>query len=278
MRLATLRVAGTTAAARVDGERAVLIEAYASVSQLLRTPDWRTVAAAAGGALVDLAGADYAPVVPDPRKIVCVGLNYANHIEEMGRELPEFPTLFAKFPEALIGPYDDIAVPSWAAAQLDWEGELAVIVGAQASAVPVENADAYIAGYAVANDVTVRDFQYRTTQWLQGKTFAGTCPLGPTLVTPDEFSPGPTLTTLVQDATVQSDSTGDLVFTPQRLISYISHIVALHPGDVILTGTPGGVGHASGTYLRDGQTLRTEIDGLGALRNTVRIHNTATAI
>ncbi|MFC9765212.1 fumarylacetoacetate hydrolase family protein [Rhodococcus jostii] len=271
MKLATLRVEGSTAAARIDGGSAVLIEPYPSLSDLLPDPHWHRIATEASGQVVDLGAVEYAPVVTHPTKIVCVGLNYANHIEEMGRELPRYPTLFAKFPEALIGAYDDIHVPAYADQQLDWEGELAVVIGKKARSVQAADAGEYIAGFAVANDVTMRDYQYRTQQWLQGKTFEGTCPLGPTLVTPDEFSLGATLNTLVDGATVQSDSTGDLVFTPARLIEYISHIVTLQAGDVILTGTPGGVGHPTGTHLSDGQTLTTEITGLGTLRNTVRV-------
>ncbi|CAG7586055.1 MULTISPECIES: fumarylacetoacetate hydrolase family protein [Rhodococcus] len=269
MKLATLRVEGSTAAARIDGGNAVLIEPYPSLSDLLRDPHWHRIATEASGQVVDLGAVEYAPVVTHPTKIVCVGLNYANHIEEMGRELPRYPTLFAKFPEALIGAYDDIHVPAYADQQVDWEGELAVVIGKKARSVQAADAGEYIAGFAVANDVTMRDYQYRTQQWLQGKTFEGTCPLGPTLVTPDEFSLGATLNTLVDGATVQSDLTGDLVFTPARLIEYISHIVTLQAGDVILTGTPGGVGHPTGTHLSDGQTLTTEITGLGTLRNTV---------
>ncbi|MFD6062741.1 MULTISPECIES: fumarylacetoacetate hydrolase family protein [Rhodococcus] len=269
MKLATLRVEGSTAAARIDGENAVLIEPYPSLSDLLRDPHWHRIATEASGQVVDLGAVEYAPVVTHPTKIVCVGLNYANHIAEMGRELPRYPTLFAKFPEALIGAYDDIHVPAYADQQVDWEGELAVVIGKKARSVQAAHAGEYIAGFAVANDVTMRDYQYRTQQWLQGKTFEGTCPLGPTLVTPDEFRLGATLNTLVDGATVQSDSTGDLVFTPARLIEYISHIVTLQAGDVILTGTPGGVGHPTGTHLSDGQTLTTEITGLGTLRNAV---------
>ncbi|QSE89827.1 fumarylacetoacetate hydrolase family protein [Rhodococcus pseudokoreensis] len=271
MRLATLRLNGSTAAARIDGEQAVLIEPFPSLSDLLRDPHWQRIATEAAGQVVELGAVEYAPVVPHPTKIVCVGLNYANHIEEMGRELPRYPTLFAKFPEALIGAYDDIHVPSYADQQVDWEGELAVVIGKTARTVLAADAGEYIAGFAVANDVTMRDYQYRTQQWLQGKTFEGTCPLGPTLVTPDEFSLGATLNTVVDGTTVQADSTGDLVFTPARLIEYISHIVTLQAGDVILTGTPGGVGHPTGTHLSDGQTLTTEITGLGTLRNTVRV-------
>ncbi|TQC45757.1 FAA hydrolase family protein [Rhodococcus sp. WS4] len=275
MRLATLRTGGATVAVRIDGDTAVPVAPYADLSALLRNPDWRTIAADADGPSRSFEAADYAPVVPAPTKIVCVGLNYANHIEEMGRELPTYPTLFAKFPEALIGAHDDIEVPGYADQQVDWEGELAVVIGRTATAVSAAEAGDYIAGYAVANDVTMRDYQYRTQQWLQGKTFEKTCPLGPVLVTADEFALGAALTTSVDGVTRQTDSTGDLVFTPDRLIEYISHIVTLQAGDVILTGTPGGVGHPEHSYLGDGATLETTIDGLGVLRNTVRVRSVA---
>ncbi len=137
MKLSTLRLDGATAAVRVDDDTtATVIDGYPDVSALLADPDWKAVAQNASGRTVDLATADYAPVVPNPGKIVCVGLNYATHIKEMGRELPEYPTLFAKFKEALTGPYDDVVVPEYAASALDWEAELAVVVGKQAYQVP----------------------------------------------------------------------------------------------------------------------------------------------
>jgi acylpyruvate hydrolase len=206
-----------------------------------------------------------------PTKIVCVGLNYRNHILEMGRELPEFPTLFAKFAESLIGPNDPIALPPEAATHVDWEGELAVVIGRRTRRVDPDAAGESIAGYAVFNDVTMRDFQYRTTEWLQGKSWEASSPLGPLVVTADEWSPGPTLQTAVDGETVQSVSTADLVFDPTALVSYISQIFTLQPGDIIATGTPGGVGHARKPprYLEAGSVLETTIEGLGAQRNAV---------
>ncbi|MFJ6095644.1 fumarylacetoacetate hydrolase family protein [Williamsia muralis] len=277
MRLATLRRGETTVAARIDADNAVPIRDFRDLSQLLVEPEWATLAAAATGSPIDLATAEYAPVVPRPSKIVCVGLNYGNHIKEMGRELPHYPTLFAKFAEALIGAYDEILVPDYADGNVDWEGELAVVMGKQARRVTADDALGYIAGYSVANDVTMRDYQYRTQQWLQGKTFEATCPLGPTLVTTDEFDGEAMLNTYVDDVARQTDTTSDLVFTPAKLVEYISQILTLQPGDVVLTGTPGGVGHPRQSYLRDGSVLRTEIDGLGAQRNTVRVHSTESA-
>ncbi|QZS58013.1 fumarylacetoacetate hydrolase family protein [Rhodococcus opacus] len=271
MKLATLRRAGATVAVRVDSDTtATIIDGYPDLSALLADPDWKTFAQNASGATVDLDGADYAPVVPNPGKIICVGLNYANHIQEMGRDLPEYPTLFSKFKEALTGPYDDVIVPSYAAAQLDWEGELAFVVGRQAYQVPEADAEQYIAGYSVMNDYTMRDYQYRTLQWDQGKTFEKTSGFGPFLTTTDSYTFGGTLETKLEGQVVQSTTTDDLVFTPARLVEYISHIVTLQPGDVVITGTPGGVGHARkpGLYIEDGQTVEVTIEGLGTVRNT----------
>lgn len=271
MKLATLRRAGATVAVRVDSDTAAtIIDGYPDLSALLADPDWKTVAQNASGDVVSLEGADYAPVVPNPGKIICVGLNYANHIKEMGRELPEYPTLFSKFKEALTGPYDDVIVPAYAAAQLDWEGELAFVVGKPAYQVPEADAEQYIAGYSVMNDYTMRDYQYRTLQWDQGKTFEKTSGFGPFLTTTDSYTFGGTLVTKLEGQVVQTTTTDDLVFTPARLVEYISHIVTLQPGDVVITGTPGGVGHARkpGLYIQDGQTVEVTIEGLGTVRNT----------
>src|SRR5690606_12110296 len=204
-----------------------------------------------------------------------VGLNYRTHILEMGRELPEHPTLFAKFPEALVGPHDEIALDPQSQA-VDWEAELAVVVGAPVRRATEAEAEAAIAGFAVLNDVTMRDWQYRTLQWLQGKTFEATTPFGPQLVTPDELPggvrPALALTCAVDGETVQSANTSDLVFDPVALVGYVSRILTLGPGDVIATGPPGGVGHARtpARYLPDGAVLTTAIDGLGEQRNAAR--------
>lgn len=278
MRLATLRVGDGTRAVRVDSAagHAVEIDGAADVGALLAHPDWRAVAEAAGGrghALESLAPTAFAPVVPRPSKIVCVGLNYRAHILEMGRELPEHPTLFAKFAEALIGAGDDILVPREASGTVDWEGELAVVVGRAVRHAGPGEAAAAIAGYTVMNDVTVRGHQYRTTQWLQGKTFESTTPLGPVLVTPDELPAGARLTTTVGGVRRQDATTADLVFGPAELVSYISRIVTLQPGDVVATGTPGGVGHAADPpdHLVDGERVVVAVEGIGAVRNRLRI-------
>ena len=271
MKLATLRTSDGTVAVLVGTATATEISGMSDVGSLLKQKDWKSRAAAASGTAHPLASilpARWAPVVPHPGKILCVGLNYRAHILEMGRTLPEHPTYFSKFAEALVGPFDDIELPAVSDAA-DWEGELAVVVGRPARNLTEEQATDAIAGYAVINDVSMRDFQYRTLQWLQGKTFEHTSPFGPYLVTTDEWTPGPTLATVVAGETMQEVSTSDLVFSPAKLIAYFSQVVTLNPGDVIATGTPGGVGHARKPprYLVDGALLETSIDGLGAQAN-----------
>ena len=276
MRLATVRVGDTTAAVRLDGD--VLVDLDASdVGALLADPEWPT---RAGGTTYPVAGADFAPLVPNPSKIVCVGLNYRNHIQEMGRDLPEYPTLFAKFADCLIGAHDDIVRPAETDA-LDWEAELAVVIGSRVRRATGAAAEAAIAGFTVLNDVTARDWQFRTREWLQGKAWDSATPLGPYLVTPDELPGGvrPTLDVrlTVDGEVMQSDNTGDLLFDPVALVEYVSTIVRLNPGDVIATGTPGGVGQARTPkrFLLGGETVVVDIDGLGRLANRVVKENTA---
>lgn len=278
MRLATLRTGSTTIAVRVEGDTVVEIEGFADVGQLLGDPDWRGLATAASSApraLPTAEAAHWAPVIPNPSKIICVGLNYASHIREMGRELPAHPTLFAKYPEALIGPYDPIVLPGYASTAVDWEGELAIVIGAPARRLSPDAAAVAIAGYSVLNDVTMRDYQYRTPEWFQGKTFERTTPFGPWLVTADEFDFGSELRTEVDGETVQRATVDDLVFSPADLVSYISHIVPMRPGDVIASGTPGGVGHARKPqrYLAGGNTLTTSITGIGSIRSIIEVES-----
>lgn len=272
MRLATIRTETGTAAARMNSDSsATLLHSYADLGALLREPDWATLAAA-DGERVDVTRADFAPLIPRPGKIICVGLNYAKHIEEMGHEKPDVPTLFIKFPEALTGAYDDAEVPGFNAETLDFEGELAVIVGKQARHVSAADAHEYIAGYSVINDYTQREYQKRTQQWHQGKSLEKTAGFGPWLDT--EWQPGARITTTLNGETMQDAPTDDLVFTPAKLIEFISHLYPLQPGDVIATGTPDGVGHARDPkrYLADGDVVRVEIEGLGAIENTTWIY------
>lgn len=270
MRLATIRSTQGTFAARVESDTtAVKIDGYANVGDLLQEDNWRQVAEKATGEEVTFEQTDLEAVVPAPKKIVCVGLNYANHIKEMGRNLPTDPTLFVKYPDALVGPYDDVVVPEWANKALDWEGELAVVISKRARRVKEADAKEYIAGYAVMNDYTMRDYQYRTLQWHQGKSFEKSAGFGPWLTTPDSFEFGGELATYLGDEKMQTTPTDDLVFNPAQLVEYISHIYPLDAGDVIVTGTPGGVGHARNPkrYIGDGDVVKVEIDGLGYVAN-----------
>ncbi|ASR35994.1 2-hydroxyhepta-2,4-diene-1,7-dioate isomerase [Prauserella marina] len=266
MKLATIRLGDRSAAVRITGDTAVET-GFGDVGELLRAGGLAE-AASAEGAAHDAANADYAPVVPRPGKIVCVGLNYRNHILEMGRELPEYPTLFTKYPEALIGARDEIRLPP-ESDQADWEGELAVVIGRTVRRASAAEAEAAIAGYSVLNDVTMRDYQYRTTQWFQGKAWENSTPFGPVMVTPGELPSDARLVTSLDGTELQRTPIDDLVFGPVQLVEYISTIFTLRPGDVIATGTPGGVGHARTPrqYLGKGQTLTTTIDGIGSLVN-----------
>ncbi|WP_211879983.1 fumarylacetoacetate hydrolase family protein [Pseudarthrobacter albicanus] len=269
MRLLTLRTEHGTKAVRQDGGTLTEIEGFANVGELLNTAGWEETAKAAAGATHPLEGADLDAVVPFPGKIICVGHNYRNHIKEMGREVPEYPTLFAKYQESLIGPNDDLALPQ-ESDKVDWEAELAVVIGKKGRRISEADAAEHIAGYAVLNDVSMRDYQFRTIQWLQGKTWEKSTPFGPALVTKDEFTAG-LMTSAVDGDIQQQTPTNDVVFTPEFLVSYISTIITLNPGDVIATGTPGGVGHAQDPkrYLQEGQVLVTTIEGLGQLKNRV---------
>jgi acylpyruvate hydrolase len=281
MKLATIRVGGTTRAVRADGDQLVDLGA-ADLGEFLASADWEQRAAEAGKSAARTyaaAGADFATLVPNPSKVVCVGLNYRNHIQEMGRDLPEYPTLFAKFADCLIGDGDDIARPP-ETGQFDWEVELAVVIGRPVRRASDDEAKAAIAGFTVLNDITCRDWQFRTKEWLQGKIWDSSTPVGPYLVTPDEL-PGGTAPEVpvrltVDGEVMQSDTTADLLFKPVDLVTYISTIIRLNPGDIIATGTPGGVGQARKPprFLVGGETVVTEIEGLGTLTNTVSKENT----
>ncbi|OJF11153.1 fumarylacetoacetate hydrolase family protein [Couchioplanes caeruleus] len=209
--------------------------------------------------------------LPAPRKVICCGLNYADHILEMGRELPAHPTLFAKYADTLTGPADDIALPP--GLHVDWEAELAVVVGAEIRGAGRAEAAAAIWGYTIANDVSVRDWQKRTLQWFQGKAWDRTTPIGPVVVTADALDPAAGLEVVcrVDGVERQRGDTSSLVFDAAALVAYVSTFTRLRPGDLVLTGTPGGVGMGMTppVYLADGAVLETEITGIGVLRNRI---------
>jgi len=270
MRLVTVRTANGTRAGRVDGDRVVELDAP-DVGVLLSDPDWERIAAAGAGPEHALAEADLATLVPRPSKVVCLGLNYASHIKEMGRELPEYPTLFAKFAGTLIGARDPILLPR-VSEQVDWEVELGVVIGRPARHLSEREAAAAIGGYTVINDVSVRDYQSHTNQFLAGKIFEKTTPVGPAMVTLDELSDGGAdlrVCCEVDGQVMQDGRTSDLLFSPAQIIAYLSEIITLEPGDLIATGTPAGVGAARTppVWLRPGQVVRTVVEGVGECVN-----------
>jgi 2-keto-4-pentenoate hydratase/2-oxohepta-3-ene-1,7-dioic acid hydratase in catechol pathway len=208
-----------------------------------------------------------------PGKIVCVGLNYSDHAEEQGAELPQAPLLFAKFPTALIGPGEPIVIPS-IVTQADYEAELGVVIGSVAKDVSRENALEAVAGYICANDVSARDLQFSDGQWTRGKSVDTFCPVGPELVPAAEVSDPHALRirAIVSGEVLQDSTTANLIFGVDEIIAYASRTTTLEPGDLILTGTPAGVGvfRDPKRLLEDGDTVTIEIEGLGELTNPVR--------
>jgi len=269
MRLTTVRTAAGTSAGRVEDDNVVLLP-FTDVNELLARSGWAELATAEGD-VVALDETKLAPVVPRPPKIICLGLNYMRHIREMGREPPAFPTIFAKYTNALIGPRDEITMPA-VSERMDWEVELGVVIGSAARNVSSEAALEHVAGYTVVNDISARDWQNRTTQFLQGKTFERTTPVGPFLVTADELPAGAAgleVRCEVDGTTMQQDTTDELIFGVAETIAYLSQIFTLEPGDLIAMGTPDGVGagRTPPVWLQPGQTVRTSIEGVGELVN-----------
>ena len=210
--------------------------------------------------------------IPRPGKIMCIGLNYRDHAKESNQPIPEFPTLFAKYSSCVIGPGEPIVIPALTD-KIDYEVELAVIIGRQARHVSEADALNYVAGYVPFNDVSARDYQMRTSQWTIGKTFDTFGPMGPAITTADEV-PDPqslAISLSIGGEVLQHSNTRELVFTVQQLISVLSGVMTLEPGDVISTGTPSGVGAARNPkrWIKAGDVVRIEIEKLGVLSNPV---------
>jgi acylpyruvate hydrolase len=219
-----------------------------------------------------LADVSLRPVIPRPGKIVCMGLNYREHVAEGVYEVPDYPVLFSKFTDTLIGAGEPIVVPPESDA-VDYEAELAFVVGRAVRRASGADALDAVAGYTVANDVTMRDFQYRTHQWLPGKNWARSTPLGPFLVTPDEVGNPHELDISLElnGERMQSANTRQLIFDIPAIIAAISQFVPLSPGDVVLTGTPSGVGYRRDpkVLLHDGDQIVIDIERVGRLENPV---------
>jgi acylpyruvate hydrolase len=223
---------------------------------------------------VDLNAVRLLPPVPAPPKILCVGLNYDDHLEESGLKKPEYPEIFARFATSLIAHQEPIRRPRESTA-LDYEAELAVVIGKPGRRISQEQALEHVAGYSMFNDATIRDFQLRTPQWTMGKNFDGTGSFGPWLVTPNAVPPGARglrIQGRLNGRVMQDARTDQLIFSVQALIALISVGISLERGDVIITGTPGGVGAARKppVFMKPGDVFEVEIERLGLLTNTVQ--------
>jgi 2-keto-4-pentenoate hydratase/2-oxohepta-3-ene-1,7-dioic acid hydratase in catechol pathway len=283
MRLVTVRTAAGPRACVEQGGRYVDVQAAdpslpSSVKAILALgPEGRAkveAAARSGEVSHDPASAELLAPVPDPGKILCLGLNYRDHAEESGMAIPEEPVLFSKFPSALIGPGATIELPA-ASTQVDYEAELVWVIGRRGRDIPRDRAMEYVGGYTIGHDVSARDWQLNKPgrQWLAGKTFDTFAPIGPAVVTADEVpDPGSLGIRLrLNGETMQDSNTNQLIFHADEVIAYISQIFTLEPGDLIFTGTPPGVGMARKppVWLKPGDVVEVEIDGLGVLKNPV---------
>lgn len=276
MRLIRARTETSTVLARIEGDGAVVVatESGHPGADVLREALASRIDMSQAGPLVPARKLSPLAPVAHPSKIIAAGLNYAAHAREAGQDEPAAPVTFAKLPSAIVGPGDAIELRPEAAGQLDYEAELAAVIGTRIRSASSEQALAAIFAYTAANDLSARDAQFADGQWTRGKSFDGLCPLGPALVTSEEFGDP-------QDARVvcrvngevrQDESTKQMIFGVADLVAYISRDITLEPGDVVLTGTPEGVGFSRTppVYLRDGDVVEVEISRIGLLRNTIR--------
>jgi acylpyruvate hydrolase len=221
---------------------------------------------------VPVEGVDILPPLTRPGKIVCIGLNYRSHAEESGVEPPETPTFFAKFSNALSAPGATVTLPHWSS-QVDYEAEVAFVIGDRCRDVSEEEALQHVAGYTLFNDLSARDWQFKTPQWMPGKVFDGSAPCGPALVTPDEAGPHDAIEIELRlnGEVMQSASTSDLVHSIPALVAHLSLLMTLHPGDVVSTGTPAGVGITRDppVWLSDGDEIEVSSPQLGVLSTRI---------
>ncbi len=271
MKLATVIINGKQSWGIVEGDSFIdASHAFPSLRAAIAAGGLATLKA--DGRKHSLADVTLLPPIPDPEKTFCVGLNYENHRKETGRDVVENPTIFTRFANSHIGHGADMIRPR-VSTDFDYEGELAVIIGKPGRHIAQADAFSHVAGYACYNDGSIRDWQRHTTQFIPGKNFAGTGPFGPYMVTPDEVGPlaKQRLQTRVNGQVVQDTLLENMIFDVPRVIEYCSTFTRLEPGDVIATGTPGGVGakRTPPLWLKPGDTVEVEIDGVGLLRNGV---------
>lgn len=277
MRIVTFEDAGRAASGVRIGDQVVEAAALGTDLAGLLGADAATravlLARAATAPKRPLASLSLLPPVPAPGKIICIGLNYALHAKEGGNPIPDYPAIFMRGRTSLCAPNAAMLRPR-ASDKLDYEAELAFVVGRPAHHVSEADALSHVAGYACFNEGSVRDFQRKSTQWTVGKNFDRTGAFGPELVTPDEMPPGASglrIATRLNGETMQDSTTADMIFSVARLVSILSEAMTLEPGDVVATGTPSGVGYARKPprFLAPGDVVEVEIEGIGVLRNTI---------
>jgi 2-keto-4-pentenoate hydratase/2-oxohepta-3-ene-1,7-dioic acid hydratase in catechol pathway len=230
----------------------------------------------AAGAVCELSAVKLTAPIPRPAKVICVGLNYRDHAIESNMAIPQVPTIFCKFPTAIIGPGDAIVLPR-NSTRPDYEAEFAFVIGKGGRHIAAENWQEHVFGYMNLNDVSARDFQMATSQWMMGKTFDTFCPTGPWLVSADEIADPHNLDIriTINGEVLQNSNTRELIFRIPQLIEHLSSVFTLEPGDIVSTGTPAGVGFARNPprYLREGDDVLVHVAGLGELRNPVVLEN-----
>ncbi len=244
--------------------------AHQSARRLVGELDGKLDALRSAGAVLALTDVNLTAPIPRPGKVICIGLNYRDHAEESGMDIPEKPLVFSKFANCVVAHGDDVVLPP-GSEQVDYEAELGVVIGRTATRVSVDDALDHVLGYTNCNDVSARDFQFADGQWQRGKACDTFCPTGPFIATTDEIGDPHKLQIQfrLNGATMQDSSTAQLIFNVPELVSYLSGFVTLEPGDLILTGTPPGVGFARKppVYVQPGDVMEVEIAGLGVLRN-----------
>jgi 2-keto-4-pentenoate hydratase/2-oxohepta-3-ene-1,7-dioic acid hydratase in catechol pathway len=265
VRLVSFEHGGAVYAGTVDGPD-VIAAGEGGVGALLRGQGLPRTAPS--GERLPLSSVRLLPPVLDPGKIVCLGLNYRSHAEEAGMEAPEVPTFFAKWSNALAAPGEPVALPAWSS-KVDYEAEVAFVIGRRCRDVAEADWSDVVAGYTLLNDLSARDYQFKTPQWMPGKVFDGAAPCGPALVTPDEAGPPDAIeiSLTLNGETMQSATTADLIHSIPSVVAYLSKLMTLEPGDVVSTGTPAGVGstRTPRVWLRQGDEVVVESPTLGRL-------------
>jgi 2-keto-4-pentenoate hydratase/2-oxohepta-3-ene-1,7-dioic acid hydratase in catechol pathway len=258
--------------AAADPNLPASLHAYLLSAEQVRSALAALVASPPAAHVVAAGSARYLPPIAAPQKIVCIGLNYRDHAAEVNLPLPTEVTAFAKYANSLVGNGANIEIPR-ESDKVDYEAELAFVIGKRGRHIPAERAYEHIAGYTIVNDVSVRDYQMRTSQWMLGKVFDTHAPCGPVIVTTDEIPDPQTLSirTSIDGQVLQDSNTSQLVFTVPRLVAELSSIMTLEPGDIVATGTPAGVGtsRTPKRWMRPGERVKVEIEKIGALENPI---------